>query len=316
MKNKIITTLGGMLIALGAFAQQDASFSQYFFNPLYINPAYAGSRGVFSGTMVYRTQWVGMEGAPVTQSLGMHSMIPSSNVGLGLQFYNDNLGPMRNTGISAIFAYHLHLGEETRLAFGIEGCMNNVSVSYNKVSIENPNDPSFTGATSSAWVPDANVGLYLYKNKFFTGFSIKHLLQPKFGIQDQNGTGDASFFRSYYLTAGFVSSLSENIGIRPSILLKYVQPAPAVLDLNLSLIFYDKLYIGAGFRTDKRINIDGMDNILVASIEYDVANRIRFGYSYDFYLSRNGNYTDGTHEIMLGWDLYCNKTKMVSPKYF
>ncbi|HSY77437.1 MAG TPA: PorP/SprF family type IX secretion system membrane protein, partial [Bacteroidia bacterium] len=125
MKNKIITTAIGMLMALGTFAQQDASFSQYFFNPLYINPAYAGSRGIFSGTMVYRTQWVGMEGAPVTESVGMHGMIPGSNVGLGLQFYNDNVGPLTTTGISGIFAYHLHLGESTRLAFGIEGVMNN-----------------------------------------------------------------------------------------------------------------------------------------------------------------------------------------------
>ncbi len=315
MKNKIITTAIGMLIALGTFAQQDASFSQYFFNPLYINPAYAGSRGIFSGTMVYRTQWVGMEGAPVTESVGMHGMIPGSNVGLGLQFYNDNVGPLTTTGVSGIFAYHLHLGENTRLAFGIEGVMNNVSVAYNKIAIENTTDPSFTGSSSSAWVPDANAGVYLYKEKFFAGLSVRHLLQPNFGLQNNNA-GNAEFFRTYYATTGLVVPLSENVGIRPSILAKYVQGAPVVIDLDASLIFYDKLYVGAGIRTDKRIDINGMDNILVLSIEYDIVNRIRFGYSYDFYLSQTGNYTNGTHEIMLGWDLYSNKTKMSSPKYF
>ncbi|HTA81812.1 MAG TPA: type IX secretion system membrane protein PorP/SprF [Bacteroidia bacterium] len=316
MKNKIITTLIGMLAAVGAFAQQDASFSQYFFNPLYINPAYAGSRGIFSGTMVYRTQWVGMEGAPVTESVGMHGMIPGSNIGLGLQFYSDNVGPLSTTDVSAIFAYHLHLSDATTLAFGIEGCMDNVSVSFGKISVENTADPSFNNNSSSAWVPDANAGLYLYKDRFFAGFSVRHLMQPNFGLQNYNGAGDAIFFRTYYLTTGVVVPLSDNIGIRPSILAKYVQGAPVDIDLDASLIFCDKFYIGAGIRTDKRIAINGMDNALVLSIEYDVANRIRFGYSYDFYLSQTGNYTNGTHEIMLGWDLYSNKTKMTSPKYF
>ncbi len=316
MKNKIITTVSAILLAIGAFAQQDASFSQYFFNPLYINPAYAGSRGIFSGTMVYRTQWVGMDGAPSTESVGMHGMIPGSNVGLGLQFYNDNIGPLNNTAISAIFAYHLHLGEDTRLAFGIEGCMDNVNVSFNKIAVENVSDPSFSNNSSSSWAPDANAGLYLYKEKFFAGFSVKHIMQPDFGLQNENIAENNDFFRTYYLTTGFVTPLSDNVGIRPSILAKYVQGAPVIIDLDASLIFYDKFYIGAGLRTDKRTDIGGMDNALILSLEYDVANRIRFGYSYDFYLSRGGSYNNGTHEIMLGWDLFSNKTKMTSPKYF
>jgi len=316
MKNKIITTLSALLMAVGAFAQQDASFSQYFFNPLYINPAYAGSRGIFSGTMVYRTQWVGMEGAPVTEAMGMHGMIPGSNVGLGLQLYSDQTGPLTNTEISAIFAYHLHLGESTRLSFGIEGCMDNVNISYNKIAIEDAADPSFANNVSSSWAPDANVGVYLYKDKFFAGFSVKHIMQPDFGLQSDNMAGDNDFFRTYYLTAGFVAPLSDNVGIRPSVLAKYVQGAPADIDLDASLIFHDRLFIGAGLRTDKRIDINGMDNALILSIEYDVANRIRLGYSYDFYLSKSVDYMGATNEIMLGWDVFSNKTKMTSPKYF
>src|ERR1700722_15618419 len=128
MKNKIIVTLGAIFISLGLFAQQDVSFSQYFFNPLYINPAYAGTRGIFSGTMVYRDQWVGLEGAPKTESIGRHGMVPGRNVGLGLQFYNDNTGPLTTTDISAIFAYHLPLSDDMKLSFGIEGCMDNLSI--------------------------------------------------------------------------------------------------------------------------------------------------------------------------------------------
>ncbi|HTB05480.1 MAG TPA: type IX secretion system membrane protein PorP/SprF [Bacteroidia bacterium] len=316
MKNKIITTISGILLSLGALAQQDASFSQYFFNPLYINPAYAGSRGIFSGTMVYRAQWIDMDGTPTTESVGMHSMIPNSNVGLGLQFYNDNAGPLTTTNISAIFAYHLPLGDDMKLSFGLEGCMDNVNISYNKIALENTSDLSYTNNNSSSWLPDANAGLYLYRDRFFMGFSVKHLLQPNFNLQAEGGLNNAQYFREYYFTSGFVTNFSENLGIRPSILVKYVQGAPIDLDIDASLVFYDKLFIGAGIRTDKRIDIDGMDNILVLSIEYDIINRLRFGYSYDVYLSPNESYFNGTHEIMLGWDLNSNKTRMTSPKYF
>jgi len=209
MKNKIIVTLGAIFISLSLFAQQDASFSQYFFNPLYINPAYAGSRGIFSGTMVYRTQWVGMEGNPVTESVGIHSMIPESNVGLGLQFYNDNVGPLTTTDLSAIFAYHLPLSEDMKLSFGIEGCMDNLSVAYNKISIEDASDPSFANNASSAWLPDANAGLYLYKDRFFTGFSVKHLFQPNFGLTNESGISNAQLYREYFLTAGFVTNFTH-----------------------------------------------------------------------------------------------------------
>jgi len=315
MKNKMIITISGILMTFNVFAQQDISFSQYFFNPLYVNPAYAGSRGTFSGTAVYRDQWVGLQGAPTTGLVGIHDMIPNSNVGLGLQFYSDNVGPLTTSTISGIFAYHLHLGDNMRLSLGIEGCMDNVSVDYNKITLDNTEDPSFTNGMASTWVPDANAGAYLYKDNFFAGFSVKHLMQPNFGMLNDYVT-NADFYRSYYLTAGFVAPLSDNVGIRPSALAKYVEGTPIDLDIDASLILYEKFYIGAGLRTDKREDVAGMDNIFVASIEYDVANLIRIGYSYDFYLSNNGPYQYGTHEIMLGWDIYCTKTKMTSPKYF
>lgn len=316
MKTKIIAILIGTTLSSGLFAQQDVSFSQYFFNPLFINPAYAGSRSVFSGTMVYRTQWVGLEGAPTTGSVGIHSLIPGSNVGVGMQFYSDNTGPLTTTDISAIFAYHLPINDNTKLSFGIEGCMDNLSIAMNKISLEDAADPSFNAGSASAWVPDANAGLYLYKDRFFAGFSVKHLLQPNFGMEGDYSATSAALYRTYYLTSGFVANFSDNVGIRPSILLKYVQGAPVDIDIDASLIFYNKFYIGAGLRTDKRIDINGMDDIIVLSAEYDVGNLIRFGYSYDFYPTHDGNYMYGTHEIMLGWDLNYTKTRMTSPKYF
>ncbi|MEO5644069.1 MAG: PorP/SprF family type IX secretion system membrane protein, partial [Bacteroidia bacterium] len=236
--------------------------------------------------------------------------------GLGLQINNDKAGPMKNTGIGLIFAYHLHLGREARLAFGVQGSVSNLRIDYGKINIDDNNDQAFVNNTSSSWVPEAGAGLYFYKNRFYAGLSARNLIQSRFKLQDLNIENSAKFFRHYYFTAGVVKDLSENFAIRPSILVKYVQAAPVVFDLNASVIFKQQLFLGAGFRTGKRIDIKGLDNMLVASIEYDFKNRLRFGYSYDFYLSRTGNYNSGTHEIMIGWDLNFAKTKMTSPRFF
>ncbi|CAN5914567.1 type IX secretion system membrane protein PorP/SprF [soil metagenome] len=316
MKKHIYISIVGTLLSLAGFAQQDPSFSQYFFNPMYVNPGYAGSRDVLSGTLVHRSQWVGMEGAPESQSLNIHSALPYTKIGLGLQINNDKAGPMKNTGIGLIFAYHLHLGREARLAFGVQGSVSNLRIDYGKINIDDNTDQAFVNNTSSSWVPEAGAGLYFYKNRFYAGLSARNLIQSRFKLQDPNIENSAKFFRHYYFTAGVVKDLSENFAIRPSILVKYVQAAPVVFDLNASVIFKQQLFLGAGFRTGKRIDIKGLDNMLVASIEYDFKNRLRFGYSYDFYLSRTGNYNSGTHEIMIGWDLNFAKTKMTSPRFF
>jgi type IX secretion system PorP/SprF family membrane protein len=313
---KIITTIAFGILSLGAFSQQDAGFSMYFFNPMYINPAYAGSREVLSGSLVHRSQWIGMAGGPTTQSLSLHSAIPNSRIGLGLAVYNDDAGPMKNTGINATFAYHLPINSTTKLSFGITGMMNNIRVGFDQINIDNKNDPSFVGNSSSSWVPDASAGLYLYKKRFYAGISATHLLESKFGLTSANGADLAKFYRQYYLTSGIVVPLAPNLDFRPSLLLKYVQAAPVVGEVDGTFILYQKLFLGVGYRTDKRINMDRTDNMLIGIIEFEILPSLRVGYSYDYYLNRNGTYNSGTHEIMLGWDISCNKTRMSSPRYF
>jgi type IX secretion system PorP/SprF family membrane protein len=316
MKKHIYISIVGTLLSLASFAQQDPSFSQYFFNPMYVNPGYAGSRDVLSGTLVHRSQWIGMDGAPESQSLNLHSALPYTKIGLGLQVNNDKLGPMKNTTIGAIFAYHLHVGPEARLSFGLLGSVSNLRIDYGKINTDDNTDQVFMNNTASSWVPDAGAGLYFYKNRFYAGLSARNLIQSRFKLQDATIANSAKFFRHYYLTAGVVKDLSDNFAIRPSILVKYVQAAPVVFDLNASIIFKQQLFLGAGFRTGKRVDIKGLDNMLIASVEYDFKNRLRFGYSYDFYLSRTGNYNSGTHELMIGWDLNFAKAKMTSPRFF
>jgi type IX secretion system PorP/SprF family membrane protein len=316
MKTKNILTALFCMIGLASYAQQDAGFSMYFFNPVYINPGYAGSRELFSGTLVHRSQWIGMEGAPTTQSITVHSAIPNSKVGLGLQVYNDDAGPMKNTGIKLTYAYHLKVTENAKLSFGIAGMMNNIRIGWDQINVDDNTDPSFIGNDANSWVPDASAGLYLYKTRFYAGLSANHLLESKFNLSSSPGADMAKFSRQFYLTSGIVLPLSTNLDLRPAVMIKYVKAAPIVSELNASLIFYQKIFIGAGFRTGKRIEIDGSDNMLIGIAQIQLTNMFSLGYSYDYYLNRTGSYNSGTHEICLGWDISGVRTKMSNPRFF
>ncbi|CAN5311957.1 type IX secretion system membrane protein PorP/SprF [soil metagenome] len=316
MKNKIITTITMAVLSLAMYAQQDAGFSMYFFNPLYVNPGYAGSREVFSGALIYRSQWTAMPGAPTTQALSIHSAIPNSKIGLGLQVYNDDAGPMKNTGAGLTFAYHLKVSEKAKLSFGVTGMLNNISVGWDKINVDDNNDNAFINNRSSSLVPDASAGLYFYKPRFYAGLSATHLLQSKFGLTNVAGSDQAKFYRQYYATAGVVLPISKSIDFKPSILVKYVTAAPVLGEVDAAFIFYQKLFVGAGFRTGKRVDIKGLDNMVVGIIEFDITPSLRLGYSYDYYLNRTGSYNSGTHEFMLGWDISGTKTKMASPRFF
>jgi type IX secretion system PorP/SprF family membrane protein len=316
MKKYIFTVCLGGLLYGGVFGQQDAGFTQYFFNPLFINPGYAGTREAISGTLVYRNQWAGMDGSPVSQSFNIHGQVPNSKVGLGLQIYNDEAGPIKNTGVQATYAYHIPIGK-CKLALGLSGSLDDLRVLGSKIVIDDKSDASFTNNTETYLVPDAAFGLYLYRTRFYTGLSATHLLQPRFGRPDANVSNPARFYRNYYLTAGYVFKLSETLDLRPSLLLKGVENAPMAADIDAALIFCEKFFVGLGYRVSKRINMNGTDNMLVAMLEYEVNHKFRIGYSYDYYLNQSGNYNSaGTHEIMLGWDFDVSKTKMMSPRYF
>jgi type IX secretion system PorP/SprF family membrane protein len=313
---KSFATVVIVLCSLLANAQQDAGFSMYFFNPLYVNPGYAGSREALSGTLVARNQWIGMQGAPASQSATVHSALPNARIGLGLQINNDQAGPMHNTGINLTYAYHLPVNYKTTLSFGITGMLNDISVGWPSINIEKSADPAFTGNAATSWVGDASTGIYLYQPRFYLGLSVNHLLQSRFGLTHAPGADLAKFYRQYYLTTGFVLPVNETIDFRPSLLVKYVNAAPAVGELTGSFIFYQRLFLGAGYRAGKRINMPGTDNMLIGIVEFVITPSVRIGYSYDYYLNQAGTYNSGTHEFMLGWDISRDKTKLSSPRFF
>lgn len=288
----------------------------YFLNPMSVNPAYAGSRDILSGTLSTRNQWSGMDGAPTSQSLTIHSILPNLKFGLGLQVYNDKAGPMNNTGLNLTYAYHLPVSEKTTISFGLTGMLTNISIGWSSINIEKPSDPVFTNNAAMSWAGDAGASVYLYQSKFYVGLSVNHLLQSKFGVTRSTEGDLAKFFRQYYLISGFVVPVKETIDFRPSLLLKYVNAAPAVVEVDGTFIFYQRFFLGAGYRVGKRIKMAGTDNMLIGIAEFGISRSLRIGYSYDYYLNQTGLYNSGTHEFMLGWDISKNKSKLSSPRFF
>ncbi len=316
MKKKLLAGIIGLALSSAATAQQDAAFSQYFFNMMYVNPAYAGTRDYLSGTLIHRTQWVGVNGAPSSQTLNVHSALKGGKVGLGLQLINDQAGPVKTTGFGVTYAYHLPVNDETQLSFGLSGSVASLRISGDQIHIEDQSDLAFSTGSSSAIVPDASAGIYLHKQRWYIGFSASHLLQTKFSINDAAGQRSAKYYRNYFLAAGHVFKINDEVDFRPSFLAKYVQSAPLIGELDACFIFKQRFFAGAGLRTSKRINTDGADNALVAIAEVEFLRTFRFGYSYDYYIGKQAIYNGGTHELMLGWDFSKARTKMENPRFF
>lgn len=286
-------------------AQQDAIYSQYMFNPFAINPAYAGSRDALSGVLLMREQWRGIEGAPSTQTFSLHSPIGGNKMALGLNLFNDGVGPTKNTGALASYAYHLRLGK-LKLSLGIRGGIFNSRLDRSKLNYQNQADRFNNTGTVNTIVPTFDFGSYLYSKRFFAGLSVSHLLENQINYPNFPSDAYVVMRRHFMFTSGAALPLGKNTVIKPSILVKYVENAPVNFDINTSFLFNKVFWLGASYHSG---------NGIVLITEYNITDFIRIGYSYDIVMNPLKQFTTGTHEIMAGFDLNLKKTKSVSPRY-
>ncbi len=296
-----------LFTGLSGFAQQDVLFSQYMFNKLTLNPGYAGSREVFSADMVYRYQWVGIEGAPKTFALSMHAPLRNDHIALGGYIYNDQIGPVVDQGALLTYAYRINL-PKGKLSFGIQGGVKYYNINWDMIQVEDP-DFVFQGDQKNKITPDANFGIYYYTNQMFAGFSSKQLLQNEYGmVTGSDGKKTyTKLLRHFYGMAGLAVPVSDKVVFRPSVLVKYVKNAPWQMDLNANFFFNDLLCLGMGYRTD---------GDLVFLTELRIGRKYRIGYSYDMNVKDMIHYNSGSHEIRLGLDLDLLKNRMYTPRYF
>jgi len=170
--------LGGL--ALNANAQQDPMFTHYMYNTLSINPAYAGSRDALSITALHRSQWVGFDGSPTTQTITMHSPIANKNIGLGLTVVNDKIGPVNNTSLAGQFAYIMQLNRKSKLSLGLSGGVNILQADLNSLSLDQQNDPTFQTNLTNRVTPNFGFGAYYSRERFYIGVSTPNLIQNQY----------------------------------------------------------------------------------------------------------------------------------------
>ncbi|MDR6966186.1 type IX secretion system PorP/SprF family membrane protein [Flavobacterium arsenatis] len=288
-------------------AQQDAQYTQYMYNTINVNPAYAGSRGVTSIFVMHRTQWVGLDGAPVTNTASINKPINDSNLGYGISFVNDRIGVSDENTISVDFSYSVKTSEEYKLSFGIKAAANILSVDYSRLTIRHPDDVLLSQQANidNRLSPNFGAGVYFHSDKNYVGLSVPNFLETKH--YDDNMSSLAKERMHFYLIAGSVFDLNETLKFKPALMTKMVQGAPLQIDLSANFLFYDKFFIGAAYRWSAALS--GM-------VGFQVSDSWHIGYSYDAETTKLVNYNSGSHEVFLRYELFRNYSKIVSPRFF
>ncbi|RFS20225.1 type IX secretion system membrane protein PorP/SprF [Chitinophaga silvatica] len=317
---QIITCL--MLVSAMANAQQDAQFSQYMFNGIYINPAYAGYKEQLNLHAFYRNQWTAIKGAPKTMSLAIDAIANDGKVGLALQISSDRLGAQRNQSIYGNYAYRIRMNPDgsARLAFGVGFGAVQLGLDGRLLTPNNP-EPYQPVGLQNTILPDARMGVYYSDNHFYAGFSIDNL------VSQYINTNKYSFIARpkphYYLTAGILVPLSEEVIMKPSFLLKDDRGGPTSMDLNTFFILADKFWIGGSYRTGISLyekphlqkELSSVNSAVLA-MQIIPVQTLRIGYAYDISIGPLNGYSSGTHEISVGYFFNKKNIRMLSPRYF
>ena len=309
---KIIITI--LVLSIGSLtinAQQVPMYTHYMDNTLVINPAYAGSRDALTITGLYRSQWVGFDGAPVTQTLTMHAPLSNEHIGLGLSVLNDKIGPTNNTSVFADFAYIMQLTKKSKLALGLSAGVNMFQANLTNLLLDQQSDPAFQNNINNHITPNFGFGAYYYQERFYAGISVPSLLQNNYsGTNQENGnTLISSEQRHYFLIAGTIFNLSDNLAFKPTALLKVTSSAPAEADFTASFILMKKLLLGAMFRSGDAVGL---------LIGLDLTEQLHLGYSFDWsYGLETYKYNNGSHELILRYDvIFPDKKQIHSPRNF
>lgn len=300
---------------LVSLAQQDPQYSQYLFNGVVINPAYAGSRENINLNALYRKQWVNVNGSPSSQTISLDVPLYNNHMGVGMYAYNDEIGAQYQKGVFAAFAYRIKVSPKGRLALGVSAGINQMGLDGRKLNTDQPNDPAIAAARVSKTKPDAQAGLYFNTNKFFAGISVSNII-----VNRPNEHQIIPERRHFYIASGFVKTISESFKIRPSFLIKEDFKAPTNADLSAFIIFKDFIWLGSSYRTrifkkgNIQENIHARDAVVLMVQLFPIEN-LRIGYGYDISLGDFEKYA--THEFSLGYNIYGKKNnKMLTPRYF
>jgi type IX secretion system PorP/SprF family membrane protein len=314
-----------LVFPVALFGQQETLYSQYMFNGLVVNPAYAGYKEDINISLLNRSQWVGLKGAPNTQSLiADGAFFSNKNVGLGLSIVNDRVGIQAQTSAMFNYAYRLPIGENSRLSFGVSGGAVQFSLNSEKAVIDDNTDPNFAG-TETFISPDARVGVYFSNDKFYGGLSATNLLTTALNKNNSRANDVILPNIHLFLTAGAIVDVNNNLKFKPSIMVRDDPNSMGNIDLNASFLLNEKVWIGGSYRLGVDMwkntnNVIGtfQQNSLIGLVEVYVAKQLRIGYAFDYSLSDLNTYSNGSHEFSLGFIINSRNRSnaLTTPRYF
>ncbi|HLV15082.1 MAG TPA: type IX secretion system membrane protein PorP/SprF [Xanthomarina sp.] len=284
-------------------AQQDSQYTQYMYNTVTVNPAYAGTRGSLSMTGLYRNQWVGLDGAPETLNFSINSPIGVQGIGLGLSFTSDKIGPSSESLISADFSYTIQVADALKLSFGIKGGISLFSLDPNKLTIYNPNDHDLRNDHSTS--PVIGGGLYLHTQSWYLGLSSPNFLETKH--YDDIAISTATEKLHVYFIGGYVFDISNSLKLKPAVLAKAVSGAPLAIDISANALINNSFTLGLAYRLDAAVS---------AMAGFQIDENIMVGYAYDYETTDLGSYNSGSHEIFLRFELGTKLRAKVNPRFF
>ncbi|MGG5578383.1 PorP/SprF family type IX secretion system membrane protein [Myroides sp. C15-4] len=307
-KKKIYKGIGLVLLGCASTqmqGQQDPQYTNYMYNHTYINPAYAGSEQGLNLFGLYRTQWVGLDGAPKTATLAVDTPLGRSGLGLGVNFTNDRLGAMDENTLAVDLSYGIDLNSEYKLAFGLKGSGGLLNVDYNKLSIYEERDPVVANNVDNSFSANLGVGAFLYSEKAYVGLSAPHLFtQSRY---DDNAVNTLRQRMHLYATGGYVFDLNYNLKFKPAAMVKMVAGAPLQVDLSANFMFREKFTFGAAYRWDA--SVSGL-------VGFQALENLLIGYSYDADTTKLARYNSGSHEIFLRFTLFNSLKRVTAPRFF
>lgn len=299
--------LAGLLVLTASFVygQQDPQYTQYMYNMNILNPAYAGSQGTLSIGVLGRTQWVNLIGAPRTLTAVIHAPV-GKNVGLGFSAIADEIGPIKEQNVYGDFSYTIQTSEEGRLAFGLKGGFTFQAIDIFSLSVNQQGDPLFANNLNETY-PNFGVGGFYYTDNYYIGLSVPNVLESRHFEKKAGIISKASEKMHYFLTSGYVFEMSEDLKLKPSVMLKGVSGAPLSIDLSANALLYDKIELGLSWRVDD--SVSGMLNFLITPT-------LRLGYAYDHTLTNLGSFNSGSHEVFLLYNVDLSRGDLKSPRFF
>lgn len=305
MKNSYFILFIVFLVSPFTWSQQDAQYTQYMYNTLQFNPAYAGSRGALSLFGLHRSQWVGMEDAPTTYNFSMHTPLKNTNLGMGFSILADQIGPVNEQLLSYDISYTLRLQENLKFSFAIRASAQLMNIQTNRLNPQQVNDPLLQNI-SNDFSPNLGAGFYLRDKKFYAGLSVPFLMERTRTISNDDVVVRTEI-RSFYAMGGYVFDLSPSLKFKPALLSKIEMGAPLQVDVSANFMWFDMVILGMAYRWDAAVSI------LTA---YQINERWMFGYAYDVETTPLRNHNKGSHELFLRFELFDSEGKIISPRFF